>query len=394
MNLAIFGNPPAFKRKLHVGKPNLPRREVFLGNIAKALDDRWLTNDGPIVREFEIRVADILKVEHCVAVANATLGLQLLAWALPLNGEVIVPSFTFIATPHALMWENLKPVFADIDPVTHCLDPVDVLYKVSPQTTGICGVHLWGNCCNVKDLQTIADTHGLQLYYDAAHAFYCSGPDRMIGNYGEAEVFSFHATKFLHTFEGGCITTNNGDLAEHLRMMRNFGFPGDHGPVRCLGINAKLNEISAAMGLANLGALQSVVRHNWNNYLLYKQQLAGLPGVRFMEYNESYSHNYQYVVIEFANQWLTANDLKDILWAENVLARRYFTPCHLLPPYNMPEGTLPVTEEVARKTLVLPTGTTVQQEDVLGVCRIIQHVVEDARAIAGGLDANECSPFA
>jgi len=388
MELAIFGAEPKFKNKLYVGRPNLPQPNAFFQRVQMAFADRWLTNDGPLVQTFEDRIQHILKVKHCIAVANCTLGLQMLIRAFNIDGEVIMPSFTFIATPHSALWEGMRVVFADIDPATHLVDPKDVEAKMSDQTVAICGVHVWGQACAVEELQRIASFHNVRLYYDAAHAFYCAGPDKMLGNYGDAEVFSFHATKFLHTFEGGCITTNDDDLAEHLRMLRNFGFPGGHQPPVCLGINAKLNEVSAAMGLANLDSLKDFVDWNYTNYLHYELGLKSIAGVRLLGYGSPFAHNYQYVVIEFANEHLNADNLRDILWAENVLARRYFSPpCHLLPPYNGEVGDLPVTESVSSKALCLPTGTTVTKNDVGIICDIIRHVVEYAEEISPRLDA-------
>jgi dTDP-4-amino-4,6-dideoxygalactose transaminase len=184
------------------------------------LERRWLTNNGPLVQELERRLAEKLAVKHCIVMCNGTIALEIAVRALKLTGEVIVPSYTFIATAHALHWQGITPVFADIDPHTHVLDPDAVRRMITPRTTGIIGVHLWGRVAPVDELQKIADEQGLKLLFDAAHAFGCSHSNRMIGAFGEAEVFSFHATKFFNTLEGGAVTTNNGALAEAMRLMR------------------------------------------------------------------------------------------------------------------------------------------------------------------------------
>jgi dTDP-4-amino-4,6-dideoxygalactose transaminase len=223
-DLAAFGGPPEFAQKLHVGRPNVGDRDAFMRRVERILDARWFTNYGDCVQELEERLARYLGVRHCVTVCNATVGLEIVARALGFEGEVIVPSLTFVATAHALQWQQIRPVFCDIDPRTHCIDPDQVERLVTPRTTGIVGVHLWGRSCDVDGLQAVADRHGLGLMFDAAHAFGCTYKGRMIGGFGRAEVFSFHATKFFNTFEGGAITTDDDDLAARLRLMTNFGF--------------------------------------------------------------------------------------------------------------------------------------------------------------------------
>ena len=221
--LAIFGGKPAFDEQLHVGRPNIGDRARFLQRVEDMLDRRWLTNNGPFVQEFEQRIADYVGVKHCIAVANATIGLGLAARALEMSGEVIVPSMTFVATAHILQWQQTTPVFCDIDPETHLLDPQRVEERITPHTTGILPVHLWGRPCDTAALEDIARRHNLRLLYDAAHAFGNSHQGKMIGNFGDAEVFSFHATKFLNSLEGGAIVTNDDELAATIRLNRQRG---------------------------------------------------------------------------------------------------------------------------------------------------------------------------
>ena len=377
-DLAVFGGKPAFKDKLHVGRPNIGDKGRFLDRVNVILDRKWLTNNGPYVQEFEQALTQLLGVRHCITACNGTIALELTIRALELKGEVILPSFTYIATAHALQWHGITPVFCDIDPSTHGIDSRRVEELITPHTTGIIAVHLWGRPCAVETLSDIANRHDLELIFDAAHAFACSNRDRMIGNFGHAEVFSFHATKFFNTFEGGAITTNDEELAEKVRLIRNFGFAGND-KVVCLGTNGKMSEISAAMGLTQLESLNDFVEHNHRNYRQYLDELRDLPGVHVFPHDGREKQNHQYVVLEIDDQAspLSRDQLMRILWAENILVRRYFYPgCHKMKPYCdlFPEvgERLPETGKLAGRVLVLPTGTSVGPREIAGVCQIVR----------------------
>lgn len=386
-SLAIFGGTPAFTNALHVGQPNIGNRQKFAERVDDILDRRWLTNGGSYVTEFEQRIAETVDVAHCVAMCNATVGLEIAIRALGLKGEVIIPSFTFVATAHALQWQEITPVFCDIDPETHSLDPKRVEELITPQTTGIIGVHLWGRPCDIDSLARIAARRGLKLLFDSAHAFGCSSHGRMIGSFGDAEVFSFHATKFLNSLEGGAVTTNDPDLAQKLRLMRNFGFT-TYDKTDSIGVNGKMNEVSAAMGLTNMESIAEFIAINRSHYKQYKEELAGLDGVSFVSYDENERSNYQYVVlnIDESKTGVAREQLMAILHAENVLARRYFYPgCHRMEPYRTlyPDAHLflPQTENVAGRVLTLPTGQGVTSEIVSSVCAIIRLVLENATEV-------------
>jgi dTDP-4-amino-4,6-dideoxygalactose transaminase len=252
---------------------------------------------------------------------------------------------------------------------------------ITPRTTGILGVHLWGRPCDVERLKAIASRNGIALFFDSAHAFGCSHNGRMIGTFGCLEAFSFHATKFLHTFEGGAVVTDDDALAARLRAMRNFGFAGQEEPIE-IGTNAKMNEISAAMGLTGLDSFEDFVAANAGNYRRYRSELEGVAGTHLLLFDESERCNFQYVVVEVDEvvSGVTRDQLLEVLHAENVLARRYFYPgCHRMPAYHseFPEAgsSLPVTEALANRVLVLPTGTAVTPEDVAGICAIIRLAV-------------------
>ena len=381
-DLAIFGSTPAFAEPLHVGRPNIGNRERLLERVNNMLDRRWLTNHGPYVQELEQRIAAMLGVEHCIAICNATVALEIAIRAAGLTGEVIVPSLTFIATAHALQWQEITPVFCDIDPRTHNLDPCRVEDMITPRTAAIIGVHLWGRPCAVEALAEIARRHNLKLLYDAAPAFGCSHRGKMIGSFGDAEVLSFHATKFFNTLEGGAVVTNDDDLAARIRLMQNFGFEG-YDSVIHIGTNGKMNEMSAAMGLTSLESLDEFIHVNYRNYKQYQRELEGIPGIQQITYDEAEKCNYQYIVLEVDQAYtgVSRDQLVDILWAEHVLARRYFYPgCHRMEPYRsyFPHAglLLPETEKVVERLLSLPTGTAVGPDEIGKICQIIRLVVE------------------
>jgi dTDP-4-amino-4,6-dideoxygalactose transaminase len=376
-DLAILGGTPAFAEKLHVGRPNIGDRSRLMQRFNDMLDRRWLSNNGIFVQELEQYIAHYLGVKHCIAICNGTVALEIMTRALGLQGEVIVPSFTFIATAHALQWQEITPVFCDVD-ATHLLNPERVEAMITPRTTGIIGVHLWGNPCDVEALTSIARNHDLKLMFDASHAFACSHQGKMIGNFGEAEVFSFHATKFINSFEGGAITTNNDQLAEKIRLMKNFGFAG-YDKVIHVGVNGKMSEAAAAMGLTSLESLTEFTDINHRNYRCYKAELKNIPGVTLFPYNEAEKCNYQYVVLEINSEVtnVTRDQLMRVLHAENIIARRYFYPgCHRMEPYcsYFPHAglLLPETERLSDRVLVLPTGTAIATTDVRTICQIIR----------------------
>lgn len=375
---ALAAKVPEFAHPLHVGRPNIANPERFMKRTQEILDRRWLSNNGPLVQEFEKAIADYVGVKHCICVCNATIGLEIAVRAAGLSGEVIVPSYTFIATAHALQWQEITPVFADIDPATHNIDPAKVERLITPRTTAILSTHVWGRPSAIEALAEIAERRGLKLMFDAAHAFGCSHRGRMIGGFGLAEVFSFHATKFLNSFEGGAITTNDDALAAKIRLMTNFGFSGYDNVIH-LGTNGKMTEVCAAMGLTNLEGIGDLVAVNSGNYQAYREGLAGIPGLELIDYDADERGNFQYIVAEVdeSRAGLTRDELVEWLHAENVLARKYFWPgCHRMEPYRSlypnADLLLPETERVAAKVIVLPTGTGVTHADIAVICRIVR----------------------
>jgi dTDP-4-amino-4,6-dideoxygalactose transaminase len=310
------------------------------------------------------------------------MGLQIAIRAAGLRGEVIVPSFTFVATAHAPQWLGIKPVFCDIDD-TYCLAPGRVEELITPLTSGILAVHLWGRTCNVEALEEICRRRHLMLIFDAAHAFLCSRNSRMVGGFGCAEVFSFHATKFLNTAEGGAVLTNDDAFAQSCRTMRNFGFVSED-QVQSVGTNGKMSELHASMGLASLDSLPEFIAANQRNYADYSTQLASVPGFTLLRYDEHESNNYQYIVVDVdESSGLDRDQWHALLHAENVMARRYFFPgCHRTEPYRTlyPDAgpRLPRTEQACERTLCLPTGTAVGAGEIFAICELLRFAAQNA----------------
>jgi len=391
--LAIFGGKPCFAEKLHVGRPNIGNRTRLLARINDMLDRKWLSNNGFYVQEFEQLICEKLGVKHCIAMCNGTIALEIAIRATNLTGEVIVPSFTFIATAHALQWQEITPVFCDIDPISHTLNPERIEAMITPRTSGIIGVHVWGHSCNIEAITKIAQQHNLKLIFDASHAFGNSHKNQMIGNFGDAEVFSFHATKFLNTFEGGAITTNNDELAAKIRLMKNFGFAG-YDKVVYVGTNGKMSEVSAAMGITGLESIDDFIEANQQNYKQYQRELQDLAGISLFKYNKIDFYNYQYIVLEVDETTtnISRNQIMKILHAENVLARRYFYPsCHRMEPYRSfsPHAglLLPETEKISNRVLVLPTGTSTSSDDIYKITQLIRFCVKNGLEISQKLQS-------
>ena len=347
--------------ELYVGRPNIPDIDNFLNKSRKILNSKRLSNNGPMVRELEIRLAEYLGVKHVITVCNATIGLMVVIKALGLKGEVILPSFTFIASAHVLEWEGIKPVFCDIDPNTHNIDAKKVESLITDKTSAIMGVHIWGRPCPHDELLTIARKHNLKLFYDAAHAFGTTYKMQPIASLEDISVLSFHATKSFNTFEGGAIVTNDDKLAKKAELMCRYSFEGEDN-VTGLGINAKMTEIHAAMGLCNLDEFPDVLKHNKEVYEHCKEQLSGIKGISIIDYPENERHNYHYIITLVDEEIFghSRDAIHQHLKNNGIFARRYFYPgCHRSKPYSdIYKGIhLPSTDDLCNMVLALPGGS-------------------------------------
>jgi dTDP-4-amino-4,6-dideoxygalactose transaminase len=307
-----------------------------------------------------------LGVSHCVAVTNATTGLMILAKALKLTGEIIMPSMSFVATAHAFDWVGLKPVFADVTDRNH-LDPADVRCKITPKTSAVVGVHLWGNACDVEGLQDVADEHSVKLIFDAAQAIGTRRNANFVGGFGDAEVFSLHATKIINSIEGGIIATNYADLADQCRLMRNFGFWGADNVVSA-GINGKMSELYAIFGLEGLRGFDDARRDALIRHNRYKRNLASIEPVTLYEHDQGSNYHYVVALVDGA---YSRDNLIAHLNDKGILARRYYEPgIHLSMPYrkHSNKSDLIKTRSLLSKVLVLPSGGDLSVEEIDFIC--------------------------
>lgn len=379
-DLSIFGGSPLFDRPLHVNEPWVGDRRTFDRHLDKAWEGKKFSNDGPLAMELERRLEEKLGVEHCVLMSNGTAALAVLLSVLGVKGEVIIPSFTFVSTPHALLMAGIQPVFCDVRPgdwnisVDHCKS------LITEKTSAIIPTHLWGRPSDVEALQDLADRHKIHLLFDAAHAFGCSHDGRAIGTFGDAEIFSFHATKAFHTAEGGAVTCHDAGLAAKLRQARNFGFTG-YDCVSGVGTNAKMSELSAALGLTNLDGFDASVKLNKSVYRSYLEHLDGVAHASLMRFDEREANNYWYISMELSDDSpIARDDVLRILQAENILARRYFFPgCHRMEPYGtlfpQMDSQLPNTRRIAGRVLVLPGGSGVSTDDARDICHVLGFIL-------------------
>jgi len=308
---------------IYTARSDLPKIERYIEYLKEIWSSRLLTNNGEFVQLLERKLEEYLGVKNLVLVSNGTLALQLALRALKVKGEVITTPFTFAATTNVVLWEGLTPVFADIDPETFNIDPEDVERKITKRTSAILGVHVYGNPCYVDELQEVADKHNLKLIYDAAHAFGVEYKNQSVLNWGDMSMLSFHATKVFHTIEGGALVVKDEELLEELKLLRNHGIKSEE-EVALFGINAKMNEFQAAMGLCNLEDIGERIRLRERIYGYYKEKLCNIKGVKFQKIVAS-KYNYAYMPICFESIE-KRDDMYSKLIMNGIKPRKYFFP--------------------------------------------------------------------
>jgi dTDP-4-amino-4,6-dideoxygalactose transaminase len=362
---------------IYVTQPSLPPLEEFGHYLQQIWDNKILTNNGPFHQQFEEELAKYLGVKHLSLFSNGTLALMTALQALRITGEVITTPFSFVATTHSLWWNNIKPVFADIDPHTFNLDPLKVEAAITPQTTAIMPVHVYGNPCNVDALQLIADKYGLKLIYDSAHAFGVELKGKPILNFGDLSILSFHATKVFNTIEGGAIISPDEKTKIRIDNLKNFGFTGET-TVVAPGINAKMNELQAVYGLLQLRYVDSCIAKRKELTMLYRELLTVKKGIRFMTDFEGVKHNYAYfpILIDEAVYGKSRDDVYNLLKEHNIYCRRYFYPLiSTFPTYcGLPSAgkiNLPVATEVSEKVLCLPIYPDLSPEIIIHICSVL-----------------------
>ena len=366
------------KNPIYVTQPAMPPLEEFTHYLEQIWENKILTNNGPFHQQFEQALADYLGVKYISLFTNGTLALMTALQSLRITGEVITTPFSFVATTHSLWWNNIKPVFVDIEPEYFTLDPAKVEAAITPQTTAIMPVHVYGNPCKLQQLQQIADTYGLKLIYDAAHAFGVKVNGNSILNYGDLSILSFHATKVFNTIEGGAIISPDEKTKKRIDYLKNFGF-ADEITVIEPGINAKMNEIQAAYGLLQLNYVDGYIDKRKEITNIYREQLKEIPGIKFLEDMEGINHSYSYfpILVDQEKYGKTRDEVYEELKKHNIFGRRYFYPLiSQFPTYrglasSKPEN-LPIATKIADQVICLPIYPELDIESIIKIVTIIK----------------------
>jgi dTDP-4-amino-4,6-dideoxygalactose transaminase len=362
---------------IYVTQPDLPPLEEFMPYLQQIWDSKVLTNGGPFHKQLEAELADYLGVKYISLFTNATIALVTALQSLRISGEVITTPYSFVATAHSLLWNGIKPVFVDIDPDSLNLDPACIEAAITPQTTAIMPVHCYGRPCDVEAIQRIADDYNLKVIYDAAHAFGVKQHGQSILQHGDLSVLSFHATKAFNTFEGGAIISPDAKTKQHIDHLKNFGFVNEV-TVVATGINGKMSELNAALGLLQLKHVGKAIARRQAIDRLYREQLAGIPGIRMLQPAADTEANYSYFPILVEGDYPLSRDaiyqqMKDA----GIYGRRYFYP--LISDFPMYRGlpsahasNLPVAKATSSRVICLPIYPALSDEDVLRVCALIR----------------------
>lgn len=370
-SLKPFGKP------IYITRPLLPDLKEVSEKLKEVWESGWLTNNGPQHVALENALQSRLKIPHLSLFNNGTIALIVACQCLRLSGEVITTPFTFPATPHVLAWNNIKPIFCDIDPVTMNIDANKIESLITPQTTAILAVHVFGTPCDVMKIRTIADRYGLRVIYDAAHAFAVEVDGVGIGNFGDISMMSFHATKVFHTAEGGALVFKDANLKDRIDFLKNFGIKNEE-EVIMPGINGKMNEIQAVLGLVNLNYIDEEIKKRKSLVAAYQYFLKDVEGITFLENQPDVKSNYQYFVIRVDNQLFgrSRDFIYDKFKEYNVFTRKYFFPlCSDYPCYrHLPSAAsnLPIAHKVAKDVLCMPLYGDLSANDIEQVCNILK----------------------
>jgi dTDP-4-amino-4,6-dideoxygalactose transaminase len=368
-----------FEDPIYVNRPFLPPLEEFCQALQEIWENRWLTNEGPVLQRFNRAMSHFFETENICLFNNGTLALQIALQGLGISGEVITTPFTFVATTHALFWNKIRPVFVDIEPDYYTIDPKKIEAAITPWTSAILAVHVYGHPCRLQALADIARRHKLALLYDAAHAFGVRIGGKSIGDYGDLSMFSFHATKLFHSLEGGLLIFRNSGLKEVFDYLKNFGFKNET-EVVMPGTNAKMNEMQALMGSLILKSLKEIIGRRARITALYREYLKGVSGIRLVPAfgpETEYNHAYLPIEIEEGEFGMSRDELYGKLKTYNVFTRRYFYPlvCDF-PCYSamVTRDPLTVARKAADSILTLPIYDDLKLEDVAKICLIIKEI--------------------
>jgi dTDP-4-amino-4,6-dideoxygalactose transaminase len=386
-DMAIFGGKSLFVIPKSTSNLLQPDVEKFLGYSKLFFDQRQYTNNGPNVNLLEQRLADFHQTEHCITFCSGFWALALAISALALKGktEIVMPSLTYRRMADIAAWLNLKPQFCEVDPSTLAMSAATVRPCINDNTALILGVHPIVNCSDIEGLEALAKEKNIPLMFDSVESVYETTVGGKVGGFGKAEGFSLHACKLLNGFGGGYITTNDASLAKQLSLMRGFGFGGVDNIVVTGSLNAKLNEMHAAMTLASLDDLDAQVERNRQRYYTYKRLLPAIPGIRLVEFDENYRAGYKNIVAEILDDWpLARADTISILNAEKILARAYYSPPLHQKPMLFPHvpAELPLTDRLSERFLNLPCGHLVSNDDIAVIVEMLGFISANANRIS------------
>lgn len=356
---------------INVTKTYLPDKEKYKQYIDEIYANGWVTNNGPLVQRLEKRLAEYLGVKNIVLVSNGTVALEIAYRTLGIKGFVITTPFSFVATTSSLVTNGLLPIFADIDPATFNIDPKNIKPLITPNTSAIVPVHVFGNACEVEEIEVIAKKHNLKVIYDAAHAFDVRYKEQSILNYGDISTLSFHATKLFHTIEGGALIINDESLVQKARYLINFGIENTES-IPELGTNAKMNEFEAAMGLCVLDDMKQIKQNRKLVYTTYQHELQGL--VQFQEPNPHATQNYSYFSVMFKNEEELLR-VQKALHEQNIFPRRYFYPSLDTLDYIEPKQECIISRDISKRILCLPIYAELEKDIQKKIIAIIKKVL-------------------
>jgi dTDP-4-amino-4,6-dideoxygalactose transaminase len=368
-----------FEKPIYVTRPFLPPLEEFTRGLSEVWEARWLTNDGPILRNFNRKLNNFFESENTCLFNNGTLALQIALQGMGISGEVITTPFTFVATTHALYWNKVRPVFVDIEPEYYTLDPEKVEAAITPWTTAILAVHVYGHPCKINALADIARRHKLKIIYDAAHAFGVKVDNKSIAHFGDISMFSFHATKLFHSIEGGMLIFQENSLKSVFDYLKNFGFKNEM-EVVMPGTNAKMNEMQALMGIQVLGYIEEIIKKRAKITEIYRKHLNNIKGIHLVpSLSSDIEYNYAYMPIEIdeIEFGMSRDALYERLKEYNVFSRRYFYPLISdFACYRNISSKDPLIEarQVANRILTIPIYNELEQNEVETICEIIDTI--------------------
>lgn len=358
---------------INVTKTYLPDKEKYQKYLDIIYTNGWVTNNGPLVQELEIRLARFLGVENLILVSNGTVALEIAYRTLEIKNFAITTPFSFVATTSSLVTNGLLPIFADIDPHTLNIDPKNIEKLITPNTSAIVPVHVFGNACDVESIEAIANKYRLKVIYDAAHAFGVNYKGKSILNYGDISTLSFHATKLFHTIEGGALIINDPALVEKARYLINFGIQNTES-IPELGTNAKMNEFEAAMGLCILDDIEMIEHKRKTVYTVYAQELNGLANFQELTLHATQNYSYFPIVLQSEHQ---LHEVQHALQEQNIFPRRYFYPSLDTLHYIEPKQYCPISRDIASRILCLPIYPELSMGDQARIIRIIKGALQN-----------------